>query len=79
MIYVLRAILTIITYNISICKLQVTGEVSYNGYELREFVPKKTSAYISQYDIHVPEMTVKETIDFSARCQGVGSRGGPET
>ncbi|XP_073306955.1 pleiotropic drug resistance protein 3-like isoform X1 [Primulina huaijiensis] len=56
-------------------KLQVTGEVSYNGYELREFVPEKTSAYISQYDIHVPEMTVKETIDFSARCQGVGSRG----
>ncbi|KAF1867088.1 hypothetical protein Lal_00049516 [Lupinus albus] len=42
--------------------------------KLDEFVPQKSSAYISQYDLHVPEMTVRETIDFSARCQGVGSR-----
>ncbi|TKY54311.1 Pleiotropic drug resistance protein 3 [Spatholobus suberectus] len=54
--------------------LKVSGEISYNGYKLDEFVPQKTSAYISQYDLHVPEMTVRETIDFSARCQGVGSR-----
>ncbi|KAL5782767.1 hypothetical protein ACOSP7_007796 [Xanthoceras sorbifolium] len=55
-------------------KLKATGEISYNGYRLDEFVPKKTSAYISQHDLHIPEMTVRETIDFSARCQGVGSR-----
>lgn len=55
---------------------QVTGEVSYNGYKLEEFVPQKTSAYVSQYDVHIPEMTVRETLDFSARCQGVGSRPG---
>ena len=55
---------------------QVKGEVSYNGYRLNEFVPKKTSAYISQNDVHVGEMTVKETLDFSARCQGVGTRYG---
>ncbi|KAJ4721526.1 Pleiotropic drug resistance ABC transporter [Melia azedarach] len=54
------------------CK--VTGEVSYNGYRLEEFVPQKTSAYVSQQDMHMPEMTVRETLDFSARCQGVGSR-----
>ncbi|GMP76128.1 hypothetical protein CsSME_00032936 [Camellia sinensis var. sinensis] len=54
--------------------VKVAGEVSYNGYRLNEFVPQKTSAYISQYDLHIPEMTVRETIDFSARCQGVGSR-----
>lgn len=52
------------------------GEISYNGYWLNEFVPQKTSSYISQYDQHIPEMTVRETIDFSARCQGVGSRAG---
>ncbi|RXH71770.1 hypothetical protein DVH24_025271 [Malus domestica] len=56
--------------------LKVAGEVSYNGYKLDEFVPQKTSAYISEYDLHIPEMTVRETIDFSARCQGVGSRAG---
>ncbi|XP_022777195.1 ABC transporter G family member 36-like isoform X2 [Durio zibethinus] len=54
--------------------LKVSGEVTYNGYKLNEFVPQKTSAYISQNDVHVAEMTVKETLDFSARCQGVGSR-----
>ncbi|KAK3025042.1 hypothetical protein RJ639_043320 [Escallonia herrerae] len=54
--------------------LKMTGEVSYNGYKLEEFVPQKTSSYISQYDIHMPEITVRETLDFSARCQGVGNR-----
>ncbi|CAL5424817.1 unnamed protein product [Camellia sinensis] len=54
--------------------VKVAGEVFYNSYRLDEFVPQKTSAYISQYDLHKPEMTVRETIDFSARCQGVGSR-----
>ncbi|KZV47395.1 pleiotropic drug resistance protein 3-like [Dorcoceras hygrometricum] len=54
--------------------LKVTGEVSYNGYKLDEFVAQKTSAYISQYDQHIPEMTVRETLDFSSRCQGIGSR-----
>ncbi|KAK8520248.1 hypothetical protein V6N12_004205 [Hibiscus sabdariffa] len=53
---------------------QVTGEVSYNGYKLEEFVPQKTCAYISQNDFHISEMTVRETLDFSAHCQGVGSR-----
>ena len=55
---------------------QVTGEISYNGYKFTEFVPQKTSAYISQYDLHISEMTVRETLDFSARCQGIGSRAG---
>ncbi|KAH9670368.1 ABC transporter G family member 33 [Citrus sinensis] len=53
---------------------KVTGEVSYNGYKLEEFVPQKLSAYVSQYDLHIPEMTVRETLDFSTYCQGVGSR-----
>ncbi|GAB2273767.1 transcription factor [Dionaea muscipula] len=54
--------------------LKVNGEVTYNGHNLNEFVPEKTSAYISQYDVHVGAMTVKETLDFAARCQGVGPR-----
>ncbi|XP_077217702.1 pleiotropic drug resistance protein 3-like isoform X2 [Tasmannia lanceolata] len=54
--------------------LEVTGEISYNGYGLEDFVPQKTSAYISQYDLHIPEITVRETLDFSACFQGVGSR-----
>lgn len=58
---------------------KVGGEVYYNGHGLEEFVPQKTSAYISQNDLHIPEMTVRETLDFSARCQGIGSRAGKES
>jgi ABC-type multidrug transport system ATPase subunit len=56
--------------------MQSRGEITYNGYALNEFVPQKTAAYISQTDVHVGEMTVKETFDFSARCQGVGTKYG---
>ncbi|KAE8817327.1 ABC transporter G family member 42 [Hordeum vulgare] len=54
--------------------LRCNGEVAYNGYPLDKFVPQKTAAYISQTDVHVGAMTVKETLDFSARCQGVGTK-----
>ncbi|KAJ0964794.1 hypothetical protein J5N97_025932 [Dioscorea zingiberensis] len=54
--------------------LKTSGEVTYNGFRLSEFVPQKTAAYISQNDVHIGEMTVRETLDFSARCQGVGPR-----
>nr|CAD1834199.1 unnamed protein product [Ananas comosus var. bracteatus] len=54
--------------------LKVSGEVTYNGHGMDEFVPQRTSAYISQNDLHIGEMTVRETLAFSARCQGVGTR-----
>ncbi|CAA0810634.1 ABC transporter G family member 40 [Striga hermonthica] len=55
-------------------ELKVSGRVTYNGHEMTEFVPQRTSAYISQNDLHIGELTVRETLAFSARCQGVGSR-----
>ncbi|CAN6929218.1 unnamed protein product [Brassica oleracea] len=54
--------------------VKVGGEVSYNGCLLSEFIPEKTSSYISQNDLHIPEMSVRETLDFSACCLGIGSR-----
>ncbi|CAN1287564.1 Pleiotropic drug resistance protein 1 [Linum perenne] len=54
--------------------LKFSGTVTYNGHKMDEFVPQRTSAYISQYDLHIGEMTVRETLAFSARCQGVGPR-----
>ena len=56
--------------------MQFSGKVTYNGHEMTEFVPERTAAYISQHDLHIGEMTVRETLAFSARCQGVGSRFG---
>ncbi|XP_030971325.1 pleiotropic drug resistance protein 1-like [Quercus lobata] len=54
--------------------LKFSGRVTYNGHDLREFIPQRTAAYISQHDLHIAEMTVRETLAFSARCQGVGWR-----
>ncbi|CAK8543690.1 unnamed protein product [Lathyrus sativus] len=54
--------------------LKFSGKVTYNGHEMNEFVPQRTSAYVDQNDLHVGEMTVRETLAFSARVQGVGSR-----
>ncbi|KAI4334273.1 hypothetical protein L6164_018983 [Bauhinia variegata] len=54
--------------------LKVTGKITYCGHEFKEFIPQRTSAYISQHDLHYGEMTVRETFDFSARCLGVGTR-----
>jgi len=52
--------------------LRVTGNLTYNGHTFDEFVPQRTSSYISQTDNHIGELTVRETLDFAARCQGVG-------
>ncbi|KAK4857178.1 hypothetical protein QYF36_025378 [Acer negundo] len=50
--------------------LEKSGNVTYNGHHLHEFHVQRTSAYISQTDNHIPELTVRETLDFAARCQG---------
>ncbi|KAL3616103.1 transcription factor [Castilleja foliolosa] len=55
-------------------QLKVSGRVTYNDHDMTEFIPQRTSAYISQHDLHIGELTVRETLAFSARCQGVGPR-----
>ncbi|WCJ29721.1 ABC transporter G family member 32 [Euphorbia peplus] len=52
--------------------LQVSGKITYNGHNLNEFVAPRTSAYVSQQDWHVAEMTVRETLELAGCCQGVG-------
>ncbi|XP_071737932.1 ABC transporter G family member 31-like [Rutidosis leptorrhynchoides] len=55
--------------------LKQSGKITYNGHELHEFCVQRTSAYISQTDNHIAEMTVRETLDFGARCEGEGFSG----
>ncbi|MCL7045571.1 hypothetical protein MKW94_009630 [Papaver nudicaule] len=54
--------------------VRITGKVTYCGHEFSEFIPQRTSMYVSQHDLHCGEMTVRETLDFSGRCLGVGTR-----
>ena len=56
--------------------LQIDGNITYNGKHFNEFVPRRTAAYVDQTDIHLGELTVRETFDFSSRCQGVGHKAG---
>lgn len=49
---------------------QKSGNITYNGKKLSDFCVQRTSAYISQTDNHIAELTVRETFDFAARCQG---------
>ncbi|XP_057956194.1 ABC transporter G family member 31 isoform X2 [Malania oleifera] len=50
--------------------VKTSGNITYNGHMLDEFCVQRTSAYISQTDNHIAELTVRETLDFAARCQG---------
>ncbi|XP_039124389.1 ABC transporter G family member 31 [Dioscorea cayenensis subsp. rotundata] len=52
--------------------LQMSGSITYNGHSLNEFVPQRTSAYVSQQDWLAAEMTVREIVNFAGCCQGVG-------
>ncbi|VAI72199.1 unnamed protein product [Triticum turgidum subsp. durum] len=54
--------------------LKVSGSITYCCHTFSEFYPERTSAYVSQYDLHNAEMTVRETLDFSRRCLGIGAR-----
>ena len=59
--------------------LQLNGNILYNGTPMTEFLPQRTAIYVEQEDNHLPELTVRETFDFSARCQGVGAQAGELT
>lgn len=56
--------------------LQVTGNITYNGQGFDQFKAVHTSSYVDQNDLHQPLLTVRETLDFAARCQGVGHKAG---
>ncbi|KVH94078.1 hypothetical protein Ccrd_003864 [Cynara cardunculus var. scolymus] len=56
-------------------KLKRSGMITYNGHAFHEFCVQRTSAYISQTDNHIAELTVRETLDFGARCEGEGFAG----
>lgn len=55
-------------------ELSLSGKVTYCGHDLNEFVSQRLCAYIGQNDLHYGEMTTRETLDFSGRCLGVGTR-----
>ena len=51
---------------------QVEGSITYNDQNLDSFVPERVAGLVPQDDVHIAKLTVQETLDFSARCQGKG-------
>ncbi|DBA97183.1 TPA: hypothetical protein ACH3X1_014944 [Trebouxia sp. C0004] len=54
--------------------VQVNGDILYNGKNFSEFVVERSSGYVEQTDQHYAALTVQETFDFAAWCQGTGYR-----
>jgi len=52
--------------NTAFCR--VTGDVKYNGKDKKEFVIQRTAG-LDQYDEHIANLTVHETLDFATACQ----------
>lgn len=48
----------------------MSGDVTYNGYPLRDFIPQTVAGFVDQTDNHSAELSVREVLDFAARCQG---------
>ena len=49
-----------------------SGKVTYNGHDLDEFNVVRTAQYVAQHNLLNSELTVRETLMFSAMCQGPG-------
>ena len=47
----------------------VTGKVFLNGWEQDPISFRRSSGYVEQFDVQTPELTVKETVIFSARLR----------
>ncbi|KAG2580460.1 hypothetical protein PVAP13_6NG344400 [Panicum virgatum] len=53
--------------------LKFKGKVLYNREEMSSSTPQYLRAYVSQYDLHHAEMTVRETINFSSKMLGTNN------
>uniref|UniRef100_A0A0E0LZZ7 ABC transporter domain-containing protein n=1 Tax=Oryza punctata TaxID=4537 RepID=A0A0E0LZZ7_ORYPU len=42
----------------------VSGMIAYNGNTMDKFIPQRSAAYVSQHDVHIAELTVRETINL---------------
>lgn len=45
----------------------ITGEILVNGFPQEEDAFRRVTGYVEQFDVQAPELTVRETVIFSAR------------
>jgi ABC-type multidrug transport system ATPase subunit/ABC-type multidrug transport system permease subunit len=49
--------------------LRQEGSIKYNGEDVHSFVVQRTAGLVDQYDQHIPNLTVAETVKFAGDCQ----------
>ena len=47
----------------------ITGKIELNGWEQERTSFLRSSGYVEQFDVQQPELTVRETVAFSARLR----------
>lgn len=47
----------------------ITGKIELNGFEQERVSFLRSSGYVEQFDVQQPELTVRETVAFSARLR----------
>lgn len=48
---------------------EITGDIRLNGFEQERISFLRSSGYVEQFDIQTPQLTVRETVAFSARLR----------
>lgn len=52
-------------------RLRIEGQVLYNQDNINTLCVERSAAYVDQVDNHLGALTVRETLNFSARCRWV--------
>ena len=47
----------------------ITGKIELNGHKQEKISFLRSSGYVEQFDVQQPELTVRETVAFSARLR----------
>jgi ABC-type multidrug transport system ATPase subunit len=58
--------------------LRQDGYIKYNGEDMNTFAVQRTAGLVDQYDQHIPNLTVAETVKFAGDCQ-IGTEARIET
>lgn len=48
---------------------EITGKIELNGHEQERTSFLRSSGYVEQFDVQSPELTVRETVEFSGRLR----------
>mmetsp|Transcript_7924 Transcript_7924/g.14521 ORF Transcript_7924/g.14521 Transcript_7924/m.14521 type:complete len:1594 (+) Transcript_7924:169-4950(+) len=48
---------------------ELGGDIKFNGYDMKDVHVPNIATYVSQLDVHLPTLTVRDTLNFSKACR----------